>query len=84
MRRGDWHATSQEEDNAYIKSDAVLRIATYLENPLLPLAGAIGPLFPRFIRDNVYDVVADNRYEILGMKDECRLGDDRFDERFVA
>ena len=53
--------TSQEEKNAYTKSDAVLRIATYLENPLLPMAGAIGPLFPRFIRDTVYDTVADNR-----------------------
>lgn len=75
--------TTQEENNAYTKSDAVLRIATYLENPLLPAAGAVGPLFPRWVRDAVYDAVADNRYQLLGMKDECRLGDDRFDERFV-
>ena len=72
-----------EKDAAYVKSDAVLRIATYLDNPLLPVAGTIGPMFPRFFRDAVYDVVADNRYEILGMKDECRLSDDRFDDRFV-
>jgi len=25
-----------------------------------------------------------NRYELLGIQDSCRLGDDRFDERFVA
>ena len=36
-----------------------------------------------FIRDAFYDAVADNRYELLGIKDECRLGDDRFDDRFV-
>jgi len=73
-----------EENNAYTKSDAVLRIATYLENPLLPAAGALGPLVPQFLRDAVYDAVADNRYELLGIQDSCRLGDDRFDERFVA
>ena len=38
---------------------------------------------PGFLRDVLYDVVADNRYELLGMKDECRLGDDRFDDRIV-
>ena len=73
-----------EETNAYVKSDAVLRIATYLENPLLPAAGTLGALFPGIIRDAVYDLVADNRYDILGVKDECRLGDDRFDDRFVS
>jgi predicted DCC family thiol-disulfide oxidoreductase YuxK len=35
---------------------------------------AEGPLFPQFFRDGVYDVVADNRYDLLGIKDECRLG----------
>ena len=73
-----------EEDAAYVKSDAVLRIATYLDgNPLFPIAGTVGPVVPGFLRDVLYDVVADNRYELLGMKDECRLGDDRFDDRFV-
>ena len=73
-----------EENGAYVKSDAVLRIATYLENPALPAAAAFGMLFPNVIRDAVYDLVADNRYEVLGMKDECRLGDDRFEDRFVG
>ena len=73
-----------EENGAYVKSDAVLRIATYLENPALPAAAAFGMLFPNVIRDAVYDLVADNRYEMLGMKDECRLGDDRFEDRFVG
>lgn len=73
-----------EEHGAYVKSDAVLRIATYLENPALPAAAALGMFFPEQLRDAVYDLVAANRYELLGMKDECRLGDDRFDDRFVA
>ena len=69
---------------AALQSDAVLRIATYLENPALPAAAALGMFFPEQLRDAVYDLVAANRYELLGMKDECRLGDDRFDDRFVA
>ena len=73
-----------EEHAAYVKSDAVLRIATYLENPALPAAAALGMVFPGALRDAVYDLVAANRYELLGLKDECRLGDDRFDDRFVA
>ena len=57
-----------EERDALGKSDAVLRIATYLENPLLPAAGTLGVLVPGFARDAVYDLVANNRYDILGMK----------------
>ena len=73
-----------EEDGAYVKSDAVLRIATYLENPALPAAAALGMLFPSVLRDVVYDLVARNRYNLLGIRDECRLGDARFEDRFVA
>ncbi len=73
-----------EERDSYVKSDAVLRIARYLDNPALPAAAALGMLFPGVLRDVVYDIVADNRYSLLGMRDECRLGDARFDDRFVA
>jgi len=38
---------------------------------------------PPFLRDGVYDMVANNRYNLLGKSDECRLWDDRFEERFV-
>jgi len=70
---------------AYFKSDAVLRIAAKLDgNPILPLAGYFGPIVPGFIRNRVYDVVADNRYR-FGQTDQCRLDfDDEFGGRFVA
>ena len=38
----------------------------------------------RFFRDFVYDTIADNRYNVLGKQDTCRLYDDRFRERFVV
>ena len=67
----------------YIKSDAVLRIASKLPNGF-PLLAMFGLPFPPFVRDTVYDAVADNRYNLLGRRDVCRLGDDRFEDRFIT
>lgn len=77
-------------DGAYIKSDAILRITEELAPKWLPVplarpaAKAGRLLIPKFFRDLIYDGVADNRYSILGMRDECRLGDEEeFAGRFV-
>lgn len=43
-------------------------------------------MVPKFLRDLIYDGVADNRYSIMGKREECRLDDaDRgtFNDRFV-
>lgn len=45
-----------EEDSHYIKSDAVLRIATRLGMPLPAVALALTTV-PKLIRDPVYDQV---------------------------
>lgn len=75
-------------DGAFTKSDAVLRIAEELTPlPLLPLrpAASLGRLvIPKVLRDVVYDGVAENRYNLMGKRDECRLDNDgAFQERFV-
>jgi len=73
-------------DKSYFKSDAVLRIASELDgkNPLLPVMGKVGPwVVPRFMRDAIYKIVADNRYK-FGETDQCRLEDDRFLDRFIS
>lgn len=67
---------------SYVKSEAVLRIAKRMRAPFPQLA-AIGSVFPRALGDLAYDLVADNRYFILGRRDECRLGDDVHDDRFL-
>ncbi|KAG0560763.1 hypothetical protein KC19_9G011300 [Ceratodon purpureus] len=72
-----------EKDRSYIKSEGVLRTAQYLGNVLPPL-GSLGLLFPLFFRDFVYDNVANNRYSILGRRDQCRVSDARFNDRFVV
>lgn len=79
-----------KDGNTYSKSDAILRIGQGLGkgtalDPAAPiLATAATLVVPQFLRDGVYDMVANNRYNLLGKSDECRLWDDRFDERFVS
>lgn len=70
---------------SYFKSDAVLRIARGLNtNPALPLIGTLGPIAPKFLRNIVYDFVADNRYR-FGESDQCRMDfDNEFGDRFVS
>jgi len=76
------------EDAAYIKSDAVLEITKALTPPFLPVVPAAAlaqVLVPQILRDIIYDGVADNRYQILGKQDQCRLDDDgAFADRFVS
>jgi predicted DCC family thiol-disulfide oxidoreductase YuxK len=75
-------------DGAYVKSDAILKIAEELTPlPLFPLrpAAALGRvLVPKILRDVIYDGVADNRYTIMGKREECRLDSDgEFEDRFI-
>ncbi|KAG6545258.1 hypothetical protein Mapa_013371 [Marchantia paleacea] len=72
-----------DKEGAYIKSEAVLNTLRYLEFPFPPVAMAAS-IVPLFIRDVVYDQVADNRYSVFGRTIACRLSDSRFEERFVS
>jgi len=69
-------------EESYVKSEAILRIAKRMRAPF-PQLSALGSVVPRAIGDFVYDLVADNRYSILGKRDVCRLGDDANDDRFI-
>eukprot|EP00525_Craspedostauros_australis_P003191 CAMPEP_0198129250 /NCGR_PEP_ID=MMETSP1442-20131203/51287_1 /TAXON_ID= /ORGANISM="Craspedostauros australis, Strain CCMP3328" /LENGTH=204 /DNA_ID=CAMNT_0043789613 /DNA_START=152 /DNA_END=766 /DNA_ORIENTATION=- len=76
------------EDGAFIKSDAVLRISEALTPlsllPLKPVSRLGRYVVPRFLRDIIYDGVADNRYDILGKQDQCRFdADGEYEDRFV-
>ncbi|KAL3785770.1 hypothetical protein ACHAW5_009627 [Stephanodiscus triporus] len=75
-------------EGAYVKSDAVLGIAESLNPlpmlPLRPFARLATSIVPQFLRDLIYDGVADNRYSIMGKRDECRFdADGEFTDRFV-
>ncbi|XVF86477.1 hypothetical protein PTKIN_Ptkin18bG0043500 [Pterospermum kingtungense] len=61
-----------EKDRSYIKSEAVLRIMEYLDLPFPQLALFL-QFVPLFIRDFVYDNVANNRYALFGYSDSCEI-----------
>mmetsp|Transcript_35528 Transcript_35528/g.59887 ORF Transcript_35528/g.59887 Transcript_35528/m.59887 type:complete len:224 (+) Transcript_35528:111-782(+) len=71
-----------EENGCSIKSDAILKIGEYLMLPF-PVAAVFAMQAPLFFRDGVYDQIADNRYNMFGKSNSCRLSDGRFEERFV-
>eukprot|EP00775_Hariotina_reticulata_P013275 gene13275-13406_t len=73
-----------EEDGCYIKSEAVLKIATRLNMPFPLLAALAMPVPKDLIRDPLYDQVANNRYVLFGKQHSCRVSDARFDERFLG
>lgn len=70
---------------AHIKADAVLTIGEIIQRrlPIARLAPVARWLVPTVVADAVYDIVADNRYNILGRRDSCRLSDDDSADRFI-
>ena len=71
------------QDGAFVKSDAILRI-TEAFVPFKPAAILGRYVVPRFLRDIIYDGVANNRYDIMGKQDQCRFdADGEFEDRFV-
>ena len=76
------------KDGAYIKSDAILKMTEALTPlsllPLKPIAVVSRFIIPKFLRDVMYDGVANNRYSIMGKRDVCRLdAEGKLDDRFV-
>ena len=65
----------------YFKSTAVLKIIRELKFPFRYFYFLI--CVPRFIRDYVYDLVANSRYRIFGKRDSCMVPDPELNERFV-
>jgi len=70
-----------EGDQLYTKSDAAIRVAELLGWPYR--AARVGRLIPGGLRDSVYDVVADNRYDWFGRKDQCMIPEDDVSDRFL-
>jgi len=60
-----------EDNECYMKSTAVLRIAKSLNGLWQVLY--VFRFIPPFIRDSVYDFVANNRYKLFGKRPKCRV-----------
>jgi len=70
-----------EGDRAYTKSAAVVRVAELLGWPYRLLR--VARLLPRRLRDAGYDVVAANRYDWFGRREQCPVPDDDVRDRFL-
>ncbi|XP_048129739.1 DCC family protein At1g52590, chloroplastic [Rhodamnia argentea] len=61
-----------EKERSYIKSDAVLKIMEYINLPFPQLAFFL-QFVPIFLRDFLYDNVANNRYAFFGRSESCEI-----------
>lgn len=70
-----------EEGQYYTESDAALRVARYLDGGWKVLSWL--HLFPRFLRNAVYRVVARTRYRVFGRRDTCMIPTPALKARFL-
>lgn len=71
----------EKDGKIYQKSDAALEIARHMDG-LWKLLYAF-KIVPRFFRDAIYDLVAKNRYKLMGKRDSCRLPTPELRARFL-
>lgn len=70
-----------EHEKAYIKSQAALKLTPYLKGAYPLLYGFM--IFPSFIRDGIYNLIAKKRYQWFGHSDSCMIPDPSYQGRFL-
>jgi len=70
-----------DKNKIYTKSDAALLVLKKIGFPYNILY--VFNIFPKFIRDFVYDLIAKNRYKWFGKKDYCMIPDKETAKRFI-
>ena len=70
-----------DNDKAYLKSSAALHL--YNKLPWYWKWTQLFWIFPRFIRDGVYNLIAKNRYNWFGKRDECMVPNTELAHRFL-
>jgi len=71
-----------DNDKAYVRSNAALRIAGKLRGPCR--LAVVFYVVPRFIRDAVYRLIARNRYRWFGKRESCWLPTPELQKRFLG
>jgi hypothetical protein len=68
-------------DRSFTRSAAAIEIASRLDMPwnLLTVFQAV----PEPLRDVMYDLIAQNRYQLFGKKEQCMLPSDELRQRFL-
>jgi len=70
-----------KNESVFLKSNAALEIAKELSGPLQLMSYM--RFIPRVIRDSIYDLVARNRYRIMGKRDSCMVPTENIRARFI-
>ena len=70
-----------QDDKAYNKSTGALKVARQIKGAWSWLY--IFMIIPKFIRDAVYDWIAQNRYKWFGKKDACMIPTPKLRARFL-
>ena len=70
-----------KEGVVFYKSDAVIEIAKQLSG--WPKVLKYGYIFPKFLRDGIYHLIAKNRYFLFGKKETCSIPTEKDKHRFV-
>ena len=68
-------------ERAFTRSAAAIEIASGLDTPWNLLA--IFKAVPEPLRDMIYDLIAQNRYQLFGKKEECMLPSEELRRRFL-
>jgi predicted DCC family thiol-disulfide oxidoreductase YuxK len=70
-----------KQGTVFYKSDAIIEIAKQITG--WPSILKYGFLFPKFLRDGIYDLIAKNRYFLFGKKDTCSTPSEKDSKRFI-
>ncbi len=66
----------------FYKSDAVIEIAKQIKG--WPHIFKYASLFPKFLREGVYNLIAKNRYSLFGKKETCMVPTKENRNRFLS
>lgn len=69
-------------DIVYYKSDAIIAIANLITG--WPSILKYGSIFPVRFRNEVYNVIAKNRFRIFGKKDKCAIPSKTHQNKFLV
>ncbi len=71
-----------KEGIVFYKSDAIIEIAKLING--WPHIFKYAFLFPKFLRDGLYNLIAKNRYSLFGKKETCMLPTEENRNRFLS
>ena len=70
-----------KQGSVFYKSDAIIEIAKQITG--WPSILKYGILFPKFLRDGIYDLIAKNRYFLFGKKETCSIPSEKDSKKFI-